>query len=63
MEGIFDKKPFITFDYVSIDGSKPRFEYEIKEKIISELQKLKSDKPGSTNSISINRAIQIVKEA
>lgn len=63
VKNIFDKKPFMTFDYASVDGSSPRNEYEIKEKIISELQRCKFDKPWSTNSINIDEAIQIVKES
>jgi len=62
-KNVFDKKPFMKFDYASVDGSSLRNEYEIKEKIISELQKLKSDKPWNTNSINIDGAIQIVKES
>lgn len=58
-EDIFD----LNIAYASFDGSKPRNEFEIKEKIISELSKLKSDRLGHTNSISIDHAIDIVHRA
>ena len=56
-----DKKTILQLDYISDDGSKIRNEFEIKEKIISELQKLKSDKLSHINSINIDYAIDIVK--
>lgn len=38
-------------------------EYELKKKIVSKLEKLKSDSAGSTNTISIDYAIEIVNKA
>lgn len=52
-----------TVDSVSFNGSSPRNEFEIKNKIVDELQKLKSDKPGYINTIGIDRAIDIVLKA
>lgn len=59
-KNILDKESFLIVEYASCDGSQPRNEFEIKKEIISELRKLKSDKPWSTNSISIDQAISIV---
>jgi hypothetical protein len=56
-------KPILTLDYVSCEGSQLRNEFEIKEKIISELQALKSDKAGYINTINIDYAIDIVNRA
>lgn len=50
----------LKFDYVFTEGFNPRSEYEVKKKIISEFEKLRSDKPGSINTISIDYAIEIV---
>lgn len=57
------KKLTLALDYVSCDGSQPRNEFEIKKKIISELQALKSDKAGHINTINIDYAIDIVNRA
>lgn len=48
---------------IYLDSLNAKNEYEIKKKIVSELEKLKSDKPGSTNTISIDYAIKIVNKA
>lgn len=53
----------LTIDYVSFDGSQPRNEFEIKKKIISEFEALKSDKAGHINTINIDHAIDIVSRA
>ena len=57
------KKPIFTVKYASFDGSKPRNEFEIKKKIVSELQALKSDRAGHINTINIDYAIDIVDRA
>ena len=56
-----NKKSILKLDYVSFDGNRPRNEFEIKEKIISEFQKLKSEKLGHINTINIDYAIDIIK--
>ena len=38
-------------------------EYKTKQKIIKEFEKLKSNKPGHINTISIDHAIDIVNKA
>lgn len=63
MKNILKKQPILTVDYVSCDGSQPRNEFEIKKKIISELQALKSDRAGHINTINIDYAIDIVNRA
>lgn len=56
-----EKKPVLTVEYVSFDGSVLRNEFEIKKKIISELKALKSDRAGHINTINIDYAIDIVR--
>lgn len=63
MENLLNKKPTLTIEHISFDGSTPRNEFEIKKKIISELRALKSDKVGHINTINIDRAIDIVSRA
>ena len=63
INNLLNKKPLLTLDYVSCDGSQPRNEFEIKKKIISELQALKSDRAGHINTINIDFAIDIVNRA
>lgn len=58
---LLKKKPILTVEYVSFDGSMPRNEFEIKKSIISKLESLKSDKAGYINTISIDHAIDIVR--
>lgn len=60
---LLKKKPILTVEYVSFDGSMPRNEFEIKKKIISELRSLKSDRAGHINTINIDYAIDIVNRA
>ena len=60
---LFNKEPILELEYAYIDSSKPRNEFEIKDKIMGELQKLKSDKVGHINTINIDDAIEIVREA
>ena len=60
---IFDSIPKFKVNFASFDCSKPRDEFEIKQKIVEELRELRSDKPGRINSISIDRAIDIVLKA
>ena len=60
---LLNKQPMLTIDYVSFDGSQPRNEFEIKKKIISEFEALKSDKAGHINTINIDHAIDIVSRA
>ena len=55
--------PLFTVEYMSCDGSKLRNEFEIKDRIISELNSLKSNKAGYINTINIDRAIDIVRRA
>ena len=38
-------------------------EYKVKQKIIKEFEKLKSNKPGHINTISIDQAIDIINKA
>lgn len=58
-----NNEPILQLECVFTNDSRPRSEYEVKKKIVSELEKLKSDKPGSTNTISIDYAIKIVNKA
>lgn len=60
---VLTKDPILKFEYVFTNGSSPRNEYEIKRDIVSELEKLKSESPGSVNTISIDYAISIVNRA
>lgn len=60
---VLSKDPILKFECAFIDGSRPRNEHEIKRNIVSEFEKLKSDSPGSTNTISIDCAISIVNRA
>lgn len=48
---------------IYIDNLNARSEYEVKKKIVSELEQLKDDRAGSTNTISIDYAIKIVNKA
>ena len=60
---ILTKDPILKSECVFTNGSSPRNEYEIKRDIVSELEKLKSESPGSVNTISIDYAISIVNRA
>ena len=60
---VLTKDPILKFEYVFTNGSSQRNEYEIKRDIVSELEKLKSESPGSVNTISIDYAISIVNRA
>lgn len=57
------KEPFLRLEYLYTDDSRPRNEYEIKKKIITEFEKLRSDSPGSINTINIDYAIEIVNRS
>lgn len=57
------KDPILKLECAFTNGSRLRSEYEIKREIVSELEKLKSDSAGSTNTISIDYAISIVNMA
>lgn len=63
MTKFIKEEHILTLDYVSCDGSQPRNEFEIKKKIVSELQALKSDIAGHINTINIDYAIDIVNRA
>lgn len=58
-----NNKLILQLEYVFTNDSRSRSEYEIKRKIVSELEKLKSDRQGSINTISIDYAIEIVNKA
>ena len=60
---VLTKDPILKFEYVFTNGLSQRNEYEIKRDIVSELEKLKSESPGSVNTISIDYAISIVNRA
>lgn len=63
LASVSTKAPILTLEYAFTNCSKSRSEYEIKRDIVYELESLKSDSPGSTNTISIDYAISIVNRA
>lgn len=55
--------PFREPITIQANDSHDRTEFGVKRKIIDEFEKLKSNKPNHINTISIDRAIDIVRKA